>query len=91
MPDVDLIDDQYPEDPSNKYDKMTRKIKGYVQIQKQMGKRDFRKDVQGNENRFQVIHDISEWNAKYGSKIGFSFAKGERNTDIPGTKHKPDP
>lgn len=50
-----------------------------------MGKRDFRKDVQGHEGRFEIIHDISEWNGKFGSRIGYTFQTTERNTDIPGT------
>ena len=38
-----------------------------------------------NDRRFEVIHDISEWNGKFGSKIAQPFAKKDRDTDIPGT------
>lgn len=38
-----------------------------------------------NDSRFEVIHDISEWNGKFESKIAQPFGLQPRNTDIPGT------
>jgi hypothetical protein len=38
-----------------------------------------------DEKRFEVIHDISDWNTKYEAKIGQPFSCARRNTDIPGT------
>lgn len=38
-----------------------------------------------DEHRFEVIHDLSEWNGKFGSKIAQPFARNYRQTDIPGT------
>ena len=35
--------------------------------------------------RFEIIHDLSELNGKFGSKIGQPFGRDKRNTDIPGT------
>ena len=38
-----------------------------------------------DDKRFEVIHDISDWNGKYEARIAPPFLKGYRNTDIPGT------
>ena len=49
-------------------------------------RRTYRQDNKGNEFRFEKMHDISEWNGKFKSKIGYQFSRMERNTDIPGTR-----
>ena len=38
-----------------------------------------------NDTRFKAFHDISDYNSKYGKRIGQPFPKVYRNTDIPGT------
>ena len=43
-------------------------------------------DNKGADLRFEVMHDISEWNGKYRAQIGFQFQRQFRNTDIPGTR-----
>ena len=42
-----------------------------------------------DEKRFIVLNDISDWNGKYEAKIAQPFARGMRNTDIPGTVKNP--
>lgn len=76
-----------PEDPKLQYDKFMQKIKGPVNFEKQRSKRTLLEEVVKpvNENRFKVIHDISDWNSKFQAKIAQPFSKGPRDTDIPGT------
>ena len=38
-----------------------------------------------NENRFEQIYDISQWNGKYNSVISYNFMQLPRNTEAPGT------
>lgn len=42
-----------------------------------------------NEKRFEPLHDISDWNGKYESKILWNFSQLRRDTDIPGTVMPP--
>ena len=42
-----------------------------------------------NEKRFELVHDISEWNGKYQSKMAYNFSQLHRNTEIPGTIKPP--
>ena len=85
----DMIDvpDAEPEDAKLHYEKFMRHIKGPLTFDKQRSKRSLLKDAVKhlNDRRFEVIHDISEWNGKFGSKIAQPFAKGTRDTIIPGT------
>ena len=38
-----------------------------------------------NENRFEQIYDLSQWNGKYNSVISYNFMQLPRNTEAPGT------
>lgn len=66
-------------------------MKGYVDIKKQCGKRDFRKDVNSNEARFELFKDISDLNSKFSPNLKFSFPRSIRNTDFPGVVTAKDP
>ena len=75
-----------PDDAKLQYQKKSH-IKGPLTFDKQRSKRALLKDAVKhlNDRRFEVIHDISEWNGKFGSKIAQPFCKEARDTDIPGT------
>lgn len=63
------------------------KVRSPLNFEKQRSKKTLLNDAVKtlDPSRFEVLHDISELNGKFGSQIAQPFAKKPRNTDIPGT------
>ena len=84
MPELDLPESE-EKDPMLNYQDYMKKVKGFVDFKNMTGDRDFRKNNYANEGRFEKAIEISDLNGKYESRIGYTFSRNDRNTDIPGT------